>query len=214
MTTPQLHFRLPGTWHRVDLRGGEQSEASIRSVVRDVIGGADDRAMVRADLRRDLHRAVQSAREAEARSMMFSTEIAPGSPLPVTLTVYAPARLRMSPTIGTEPEHVLAVLAESLRQSSPAIVASLTEVTGGGGPALRSHRVQPIEIPDEPAAKASGALRLTADYWVPVPASKQVVMVRFSTPMGEIENIMLSLFDALVRATYFRPASEAAAAVG
>jgi hypothetical protein len=33
-------------------------------------------------------------------------------------------------------------------------------------------------------------------------------MVRFSTPMGEIENIMLSLFDALVRATYFRPVSE------
>lgn len=143
--------------------------------------------------------------------MMFSTEIAPGSPLPVTLTVYAPARLRMSPTIGTEPDHVLAVLAESLRQSSPALVASLTDVTGGGGPALRSHRVQPIEIADEPAAKESGALRLTADYWVPVPESKQVVMVRFSTPMGEIENVMLSLFDALVRATYFRPVSEAAA---
>jgi hypothetical protein len=211
VSIPRLHFRLPGTWHSVDLRGGAQSESSIKAVVRDVIGAADDRAHVRADLRRDLRQAVRAAQEAEARSMMFSTEIAPGSPLPVTLVVYAPTRLRMSPTIGTEPDHVLAVLSESLRQSSPELAASLTEVSGGGGPALRSHRVQPIEVADEPAVKQSGALRLMADYWVPVPQTKQVVMVRFSTPMGEIENIMLSLFDALVRATYFRPVSESEA---
>lgn len=207
MSTPRLHFRLPGTWHSVDLRGGAHSEASIKAVVRDVIGVADDRAHVRADLRSDLRRAVRAAQEAEARSMMFSTEIAPGSPLPVTLVVYAPTRLRMSPTIGTEPDRVLAVLSESLRQSSPALGAALTEVSGGGGPALRSHRVEAIDVADEPAVKQSGALRLTADYWVPVPRTKQVVMVRLSTPMGEIENVMLSLFDALVRATYFRPAS-------
>lgn len=137
--------------------------------------------------------------------MMFSTEIAPGSPLPVTLVVYAPTRLRMSPSIGTEPDKVLAVLTESLEQSRPDLVASLTAVTGAGAPALRTHRVEPID----PVGESSGALRLAADYWVPVPRSKQVVMVRLSTPMGEIENIMLSLFDALVRAAYFR--TEAAA---
>lgn len=131
MSTPRLHFRLPGTWHRVDLRGGPQSEASIRSVVRDVIGSADDRAHVRADLRRDLHQAVRAAQEAEARSMMFSTEIAPGSPLPVTLVVYAPTRLRMSPTLGTEPAHVLAVLSESLRQPS----SELNDISGSSGSA-------------------------------------------------------------------------------
>lgn len=199
MSTPQLHFRLPGTWHRIDLRGGAASEASIKSVVRSAIGVADDRARLRAELRRDLGTAVEAAREAEAKSMMFSTEIAPGSPLPVTLVVCSPSRLRMSPSIGTESDKVLAVLTEGLRQQ-PEIAASLVRLEAAGGPAVRTHRTEPIE----PVEETGGALRLTADYWVPVPQSKQVVMVRLATPMGEIENIMLSLFDALIAATYFR----------
>lgn len=200
MSTSQLHFRLPGTWHRVDLRGGVQSEASIKAVVRSAIGTADDRAQVRAELRRDLGKAVEAAQQAEAKSMMFSTEIAPGSPLPVTLVVYAPNRLRMSPSIGTEPDKVLAVFTEGLRQSDPGLAASIVHLIGAGGPVVRTHRIEPIEAVED----TGGALRLVADYWVPVPKSKQVVMVRLSTPMGEIENIMLSLFDALIGATYFR----------
>lgn len=199
MTTPDLHFRLPGTWHRIDLRGGTTSEASIKSVVRSAIGAADDRARLRAELRRDLAAAVEAAREAEAKSMMFSTEIAPGSPLPVTLLVCAPSRLRMSPSIGTGSDKVLGVLTEGLSRQRD-VATSLVRREAAGGPAVRTHRVEPIQ----PVEETGGALRLTADYWVPVPRSKQVVMVRLATPMGEIENIMLSLFDALIEATCFR----------
>lgn len=199
MRPPRLHFRLPGTWHHLDLQGGDQSEASIETVVRNAIGVADDRAILRADLRRDLRTAVESARQAEATCMMFSTEIAPGSPLPVTLVVYAPSRLRMSPSIGTSPERVLAVLAESMRQQDPERAASIAHRTDAGGPVVRTHRVEPIE----PTEETGGALRLTADYWIPMPDTKRVVMVRLSTPMGEIENILLSLYDVVVEAAYF-----------
>ena len=200
MSQPRLHFRLPGTWHRIDLAGGDASERSIKSVVRDVIGVADDRAHVREQMRRELRTAVESARQAEAKSLMFSTEIAPGSPLPVSLGVYAPRKLHMSPSVGTAPAAVLGVFAQGVRRSQPELAGSLTDVTAAGGPAIRTHTVAPIEIPDED----TGASRLVADYWIPVPDSKQVVMVRLSTPMGELENIMLSLFDALVTAAYFK----------
>jgi hypothetical protein len=38
---------------------------------------------------------------------------------------------------------------------------------------------------------------------VPVPESKQVLLVRFSTPLGELENIMLAFFDQLLAVSYF-----------
>lgn len=203
MSTPQLHVRLPGTWHRIDLRGGAHSESSVKTVVRTVIGAADDKARLRADLRRELRAAVAAARKAEATSMMFSTEITHGTPLPVTLVVYAPRRLRMSPAIGTEPAKLLAVLAEGLAATDPDLAASMVSRSGAGGPVVRTHRVEPIE-PTTLLEETADAVRLVADYWVPVPDTKQVVMVRLSTPLGEIENIMLSLFDVLVEATYFR----------
>ncbi|QYJ05722.1 hypothetical protein KUV85_08600 [Nocardioides panacisoli] len=197
----QLHFRLPGTWHRIDLRGGDRSEASIASVVRDTIGGSDDRARQRAELRRDLRGALEAARRAEATSMMFATEIAHRTPMPLTLVVHAPTRLRMSPSIGTAPEQVLAVLAESLGRHAPERAASLVRRTGAGAPALRTHRSERIE----PVAETGDARRLAADYWLPVPGTKQVVLVRLTTPLGEIADLVLSLCDVLVEAAYFAP---------
>lgn len=203
VSLPQLHFRLPGTWFRVDLGGEAETEASIRAVVRAAVGTADDRAQLRAELRRDLRSAARAARQAEAVSLMFASEIAAGAPLPVTLVVFAPQGLRMSPSLGTSAPAVLGVLAESLPLLDAAAAATAVQVDGPGGPALRTHRIEAIE----PVAETGGAERIVADYYVPVPQSKQVVMVRLSSPMGEISNVLLSLFDSLLAATYFRRAS-------
>lgn len=204
MSAPQLHFRLPGTWHRIDLSGGAATETSIKTIARTVVGPADDQARKRAEVRRQLQQAVAAARQASASGLMFSTELLPGTPLPVTLSVFTPTTLRMSPAIGTEPDKVLAVLAEGLRQSEPEQAATIEHRPGAGRPALRTHRVEPVEPDELLPPETRGALRLVADYWVPVPDSKQVAMVRLSTPMGELENVMLSYFDVLIEATYFK----------
>jgi len=199
VTAPELRFRLPGRWFAVDLTGPDATSASIRRIARDAVGPADDRAPERARVRRQLQDAVDAAAQGDVRAIMFSTEIAVGTPLPVTLLVFEPADLRMSPAIGTAPETVLKVMAESLRQLDPVAHASMVEVRGPGIPALRTHRVETVADDTE----ADGTLRLVADYWVPVPGTKQMLLVRFSTPLGELENMMCALFDEFVAASYF-----------
>lgn len=209
MTRRELRFRLPGRWFSVDLSSPPATDASIRQIAREAIGPADDRAAERAEVRRRLQEAVRAGSGGDVRALMFSSEIAPGTPLPVTLLVSEPGGLRMSPAIGTAPDRVLGVLSEALARLAPEAHGSLTEVRGPGVPAVRTHRVDRIEEDG-----ADGVARLSADYWVPVPDSKRMLVVRLSTPLGDIENLMLALFDELVAAAFFaapaadgRPAS-------
>ena len=200
MSGPILRFRLPGRWFSVDLSDEHATHTSIKRIARDAIGRADDRAVERATVRRQLEEAVAAGAGGDVRAIMFSTEIATGTPLPVTLLVFEPANLRMSPAVGTAPQAVLKVMAEGLKQLDPEAHASMVEVRGPGVPALRTHRVELVED----GSKSDGILRLIADYWIPVPGTKRMLMVRFSTPLGELENVMCALFDEFIAVAYFQ----------
>lgn len=199
MSAPELRFRLPGRWYSVDLSSAAAATASIRRIAKESVGPADDRAPERARVRQQLQDAVAAGSRGDIRAIMFSTEIALGAPLPVTLLVFEPTDLRMSPAIGTAPEAILAVMAEGLKELDPAAHASMAEVRGPGVPALRTHRTESVADDSE----ANGTLRLIADYWIPVPGTKQMLLARFSTPLGELENMMCALFDEFVAAAYF-----------
>lgn len=69
-----------------------------------------------------------------------------------------------------------------------------------GIPALRTHRVELVADGGE----SDGISRLIVDYWVPLPESKRMLMVRFSTPLGDLQNLMLALFDEFLAAALFR----------
>ncbi|WP_065569754.1 hypothetical protein [Microbacterium oleivorans] len=199
MTGSELRFRLPGRWFSVDLSTGAETSASIAAIARDAVGVTDDRATERATVRRQLHEAVAAGASGDIRALMLAHEITPGTPLPVTLLVFEPSDLRMSPAIGTEPRTVLGVLREALARLDPDARDSLVEVDGPGVPALRTHRVDDVPEDDD----LHGTRRLSADYWVPVPETKQLLVVRLATPLGDIENLMLSLFDGFVAAAFF-----------
>lgn len=198
MSRPELRFRLPGRWFSVDLSSEEATRSSIRTIAREAIGPADDRAPERARVRQQLQQAAEAGDRGGARAIMFSTEITPGTPLPVTLVVFEPDDLRMSPAIGTSADAVLKVMGESLKQIDPAAYETMAKVRGPGVPALRTHRV---DLLDE--GQLEGIVRLVVDYWIPVPDSKHVLMVRFSTPLGELENVMRALFDEFIAVAYF-----------
>lgn len=199
MTGSELRFRLPGRWFSVDLSTEATTTASIAAIARDAVGPTDDRATERAMVRRRLHEAVAAGAAGDIRALMLAHEITPGTPLPVTLLVFEPSDLRMSPAVGTEPRTVLGVLTEALARLDPEAHASSVEVSGPGVPALRTHRVEDAG-PDE---DVHGTRRLSADYWIPVPETKQLLVVRLATPLGDIENLMLSLFDGFVAAAFF-----------
>ncbi|MFJ6679769.1 hypothetical protein ACIQLK_11715 [Microbacterium sp. NPDC091382] len=199
MTVGELRFRLPGRWFSVDLSTEASTAASISAIARDAVGPADDRATERATVRRGLREAVAAGAAGDIRALMLAHEITPGTPLPVTLLVFEPSDLRMSPAVGTEPSKVLGVLTEALARLDPEAHATLTQVSGPGVPALRTHRVEEVGRDED----LSGTRRLSADYWVPVPETKGVLVVRLATPLGDIENLMLSLFDGFVAAAFF-----------
>ena len=196
-TTPMLRFRLAGAWHPV-LWNELSSSELIAEFVTSVVGTRDIDATVRARMRRDLAEAIATAKEGHAQAMFIATEIRPGLPMPVTLTIYSPPDLRMSPALGTAPDEVIDVLQKSFAESGQPHHETARRLSIDGSEILRLHHVDHQMLPEQPEAHA---VTLTADYWYTVPASKQVMVATFSTPLGDIANIMLSFFDGLVAAS-------------
>lgn len=101
-STPELVFRLIGTWWRLDLDSDDASRASATDIARGTLGARDQEATARRRMRDDLVSAAASARSAQARLLLLQTELSPGEPMSATLTVYDDERVRMSPAIGTQ----------------------------------------------------------------------------------------------------------------
>jgi hypothetical protein len=201
---PVLRFRLIGRWSQLDLRSEDAAATSIRRYAETLLGSADAEAQARALLRRSLHEGVGMAREASAVSMFLAREISAGTAMPVTLTVYSPSTLKMSPAIGTSPTAVADYLEKGLTTLEIAGIDTAARLEIEGSHILRVHheREDPIHeaTPDLPLRK------LMVDYWYTVPGSKQVVLVNFMTPLAELRDVMLGLFDSIVRASWFESA--------
>jgi len=202
---PELVFRLVGTWWPVALGSDEEARASATDVARGTLGTADQHATARRRMRDDLVEAARAAREAHGRLLLLQTELGPGEPMSAMLTLFDDDRLRMSPSIGTNPQHVLAVLEEALPTIAPDMAATAVRRPFSDGEVVRAHRV------DESVEFEDGApftqRRLVAQYWYPVPDSKKLSLVVLSTPLGDIPNALLAYFDAIVEVSGFRPAS-------
>lgn len=200
---PALRFRLLGTWRPV-LLGELDSAELISDFVASTVGRRDIDATVRARMRRDLTDAIARAQAGHAVAMFIATEITPGVPMPVTLTVYSPPGMRMSPAIGTAPDTVMSTLRTSLAQTGTAHLDTARPLSIPGSQILRLHHVDDHTLPEQPDLHTR---TLTADYWYTVPGSKRLTVVTFSTPMGDIPNIMLDYFGAIVAASYWEDGS-------
>lgn len=199
---PTLRFRLPGDWWAVSLRNRDAALASAKRLVRHRVGTQDDRAALRARLVRDFGLAIDEATTGGGQQLLIAIQIVETVPLPITIAVYLPD-LDLVPAIGTRAEAVLDVLEQGLdaREGSD---ADRTRVEAAGAPAIREHRIRVIEAGDE---RDGGPLEtLVADYWLPVPAHKRVVLVSVSTPFAQLQEAMLQFFDAILRASYWQSA--------
>lgn len=198
---PTLNFQLLGAWSRLDLTSTEALETTIRDYVDERLGTADAEAQARALLRVRLTEALTIARDAGGVTTFIATEIAPGAPMPVMLTIYSPRELRMTPAVGTGAEAVGAMLRRGLTQLEVDGIEDATSLSIEGSEVLRIVReqVDPVH-PDTPAQQLT---TLIVDYWYSVPGSKQVVLANFATPLADIPTVMISFFDATVRASYF-----------
>ncbi|MFT4136053.1 hypothetical protein [Microbacterium sp.] len=194
---PRLRFRFIGSWHPV-LLGATDSPRLIETFLRDTTARRDDLAVLRAQLRAELRTAAETARSGGAEAMFLATEVQPGLPTPISLTLYAPAELRMSPAVGVDGTEVMRVFRDALAQRGAEGLDTAREIAHAETTVLRLHRVEPQELEGGASVR-----RLSAEYWMAVPGTKNVVLVNLATPLGDIPHVMLDFFDAIVRAACF-----------
>ena len=199
--TPTLTFQLIGNWRRIILGPDEQITASVRDYVAELVGPADAEAQVRALMRARFVGAFTIARDAGAVSVFLASEITPGTPMPIMLTVFSPRDLRMTPATGKSSNAIMQMLRLGLTQLEVERIDNAAELSLEGSEILRIRREQ-VE-PMHPDAPGHVITNLVVDYWYSVPDSKQVVLANFSTPLADIPEIMVSFFDATVLASSF-----------
>lgn len=195
--SPRLLFRLPGAWISIDPRDEEAARAHSAAIAREVVGPADDAALLRRRVRRGLEDAAEAAREASAHLLLMCREIAPGVPTPVAITVHAPVTI--TPAVGTAGDAVMRAFEESLPHTSESDLETATRVDTAGSAVLRLHSVTPQLIEEDGESVVQN--RLVARYWYTVPGVKQVVLVSMTTPLGDIPHAMLHFFDTVVHAS-------------
>ena len=206
----RLRFRLMGTWHPV-LLNDLSSRDLIKNFVRDVVGRRDEDAAVRDRLRRQFEEIIVQAVEARAEAMFVVTEVG-GAPMFATLTVRPVDDVRLSPAIGEAPAEIIRVLSESFEALEREGIDTARVIDMDASQALRLHRIREEEYEEQGQTFTSRAL--SADYWYTVPGTKELLLVNFITPMGDIAHVMLAFFDAIVRASYFEAVPSAQGEIG
>lgn len=199
-TAPRLLLRLPGTWVQLDPARPEVTDRRIRTFVDLAIGRADELAKARADMRSAIGALMNQADEAAAlESVFWCHEVAPGTPTPIAVSVFAPTELHMSPVIGTDPRDVI-----------DGFLAAM-DVLGDGegwerracvdGDSVRRWRIADTVVgagfEDVPVRSFS------ADYWRTVPDTKRLVLITVTSPLADIPETMLRLADAIVAGSRF-----------
>ena len=193
---PALRFRLPGEWWPIPLTSESAAKDSIRRLIDRQVGRADDRAIMRADLRKEYYESVRAAVSGEGQSMHIALDVVEEMPLSSSFTVFLLPQ-PMTPAIGETGEAVIAVLRAGLETARPDVVSTLVEFAVGASRVLRSHRI--TEAIDDPPTLPS----MIADYWISIPGTKRVALVSFTTAYAALADVMLTFFDSIVRATYW-----------
>lgn len=211
--SPTLHLSFPGVWHEIDLSDEASTKGSIEKIAIDSCGVGDEAAKARVFLKEKLKRAAREARDGSASAVYLGSELVPGVPLPVTLTVFEPHDLRMSPAVGADAGQVLHIL----RQGLTGRFEELSDIDGGNFSALRTvirededrwyedgdGNASPDEASYRVEADQIKIRRLRVDYWCHVPGTKSAIIVSFATDLSAIENVLLVLFDAMIGAAHF-----------
>lgn len=198
---PRLVLRLPGTWVQLDPSRPEVTDRRVRAYVDLAVGRADELAQVRAEMRAALGQIVEHQHEAAPiESLFLCHEIAPGVATPITVIVFAPAAMHMSPVIGTDPGAVIDGFLAAMDHLGDA--DGWERLSCVDGQAARRWRIDSTVIAE--GTEDTPVRTFVAEYWRTVPQSKQLVLVTVSTPIADVPQTMLRLADAIVAGSRLR----------
>lgn len=200
---PLVDFILPGRWWRLTLGSDDALRRAARAMALDALGRADQLAQLRSELITQVLRAAGSARAAGGTEFYFGLEIAPGMPLPMSLTVYWPD-LPLTPSRQVGPRVAAEALAESLAHSSGGQASVVDSPDFGVVRVVKSRPSNAVEQPSSDSTGDPDRDRLDVSYWVLNPESARTLMLSFSTTLVQFHDAVVELGDAIVSSVMWR----------
>jgi hypothetical protein len=194
---PELRLRLPGAWWQIPLTDHGAARAAVRELVTSRLAG-DELAKVRIAAERRFLGGLEQAIAGDGLALHVALTIVPGIPIPISALVLQPAQ-QLTPAIGTSPEATMRVLAAGLERHGEIhrFATAESEVARRVRRAPMSPQVEGADDVDQ----------LTVEYFLTVPGTKRFLLVVFSAPLGELRDVLVDLFDSIVRVSYWhRPA--------
>lgn len=194
-TVPRLVLRLPGTWVQLDPSRPEATDKRIRAFVDLSMGRADQLATARAHLRRSLGLMLECTDPTAALESTFVChEVAPGVPTPISVSIFAPQAIRISPVVGTESRDVI-----------DGFLAAMDAIGDGDGweaiTCVDGHAARRWRVTEDALAAGLDDVPFRAfhaDYWRTVPDSTRLVLVTVSSPLADLAHMLARLADAVV----------------
>jgi hypothetical protein len=194
MPPADYQLLLPEGWFRVHI-APERREQSVDALVERQFKGIDNAPQIKAQLRQDMLR--QAARAFEEGGIELYLSLQQAGPLTVPASLLV--ALGLPPQGGRLPslDDLAGRLAAEGKDSREVSVVELP-----AGPALRVREEYNPVVDRPPTAEtekdADYALpSVTLDYQVQVPRAEAILLLTFSTPLVQIADAMVDLFDAV-----------------
>lgn len=176
---------LPADWWVVPLADDAARGRAVAAMVEHHVGGGDERATLRRQLRVDVGAAARRAAARDGWVIAFMLTRAAGHPLPATMTGYrAPGSFRDA-----------AGVAEVRSALEEATAGTGGQVDVGAGPfgvvlrAVRERTGAWHDVADLPL--------LACDYWTDPSDGHGLVHLAFTTPLVALRTSFCELFDAV-----------------
>jgi len=188
------HLVLPDGWWRIDLRP-DQATASIDRLLARQLANLGEVPQLRRELRAVLRGQAEAAYEAGGVELYLSFMPAEPMTIPASLLVSVP------PPLGTptDPEQ----LREAIKTAGPAVTLDVVDLPAGR--ALRRHTRRMAPLDAAPARAGNGSSiepdetteSFGVDFYLPIPHSDALLVLAFSSPLMQLEEVLLDLFDTV-----------------
>lgn len=186
---------VPDGWFQIAL-DPEERDRGILALADRTFRGQDNAPHLKKQFMQDLQRKVKDAYQVGGTELYLSTMAVGPVPLASSLLISVPGPDEWPQTSDA------AALAEHLadrgRTDAPEI--SVVELPAAGKAVRHRHR----EVAD-PARQLGNTLPTTTlTYYVPIPTTTRWLLLNFSTPIDQLADQMVALFDTVAGTLHWR----------
>ncbi len=177
---------LPGTWANIPLHDPDETERSVRALVKKQVGRDDRFARVRRDAKNQLMDLAETAVATNVLGLSLWLELVPGMPFPGSLTVDIVKRP------DETAESVLPSDSDELTLFLERLFPEATVLDAGPGPTARTAYVTSVRSGE------SDIPHLKINYLVPDPSAQHLLRFHVDLPMVDRTENYVDLFDLVI----------------